>query len=247
MTEQGKMTKQEISASIVAGMGFVFDLYDELGSLLRYVQQGIESSDLSVGKPLNARLSVAAGGRSRSIASKWMQTALGLIVQVVPEADDSEDDEEDEDDIAADDSDNEVNSRAREKIAITADTQLIAVRATLYDPRFSKNASFTPVLSGAVLTGIMGTPVVGRRKRNPDAKPAKPTTDFEVRAGWLSRLLRYIDPGVAQGHRITCRIPKLAISATVSGIIEQDLADFDSEDKLDGFVTSLVELANTEA
>jgi hypothetical protein len=244
MTEQGTMTKQEISSSIVDGMGFVFDLYNELASLLRYVQQGIESSDLSVGKPLNSRLSVPPAGRSPAIASKLMQTALGLIVQVEAEPDESEDDEDDEDDLAADDSDPEGSSRAREKIAVTAETQLIAVRATLYDPKKSKNTAFTPVLSGAVLTSITGTPVAGRRKKSPDATPVKPKSDFEVKAGWLSRLLRHVNPDLTQGHHITYRIPKLAISATVSGIIQQDLADFDTEDKLDGFVNSLVELAN---
>ena len=108
----------------------------------------------------------------------------------------------------------------------------------------ASKASFTPVLSGAVLTGITGTPVAGRKKKNAEAKPTKPTTDFEIRAGFLARLLRHVNPGLPKGHRITLKVPRFAIAATVSGFIQQDLADFDTEDKLDGFVNSLVELAN---
>jgi hypothetical protein len=246
-TEQRNITKQEISSSIVSGMGFVFDLYNELGSLLRYVQQGLDASDISIGKPLNARLTIHNARRGRSMASKWMQTTLGLIVQIEAESDDSEDDEEDEDEdeLASDEGDEEeISSRARRKVSVTSDTQLIGVRATLYDPRMSKNVSFTPVLSGAVLADLERKPV-GRRRKKADqgAKAAQPTPDFEINSGGLSRLLSHLDPGLTTGQRIACRVPRYEISATVSGCIEQELADFDAEDKLDGFIDSVVRLA----
>lgn len=245
MDKERAMSPDEVSASIVAGVGFVFDLFNEIGSFIRYLQDALEASDLNVGKPLNSRLTVARKRVKRSFADRWLQTDFGLMVQI--EAEPSDDDALEDDYLDEEDEEDEgeqESKRSRRKVSITSETQLIGIRANLYDPRQAKSDAFKPVVLGAFLGSLERAEAARRRKAKArsTARPNKPLRKFEVSANGLSKLLAQLEPGLTQKQRITCRIPRYELSATVSGVVQKDLGSFDSEERIDEFVQALVRL-----
>ena len=87
---------EEISRRIVTGMGLVYDLFQEVNSLLRLLAQGLANSEADI-RPLTLRGSVLPRNKkSKSIVDWFLKLDVGLLATVG--AGDSHESEETDDD-----------------------------------------------------------------------------------------------------------------------------------------------------
>ena len=235
MNTKEKFSHSEISERIVAGMGLVYDLFNEMNSFFRMLVETLQSSDLDL-LLLKRRFILPKTKKRRllSSADDYVKRDMGFVAQIGAGGD-----LDDEAIDVLEDEDIEVDKKG---IQITPDSQFLAVRAILYDPEAAKTDSFEPYVVGAVLSSISRYPrgkalkeVVGvvKKKEKFQLKPA----------GRIYRALIQLDPTVKKGHEISWTIPKYKISATVNGIVANPLVEFDTEEKFNEFVESLINLA----
>ena len=237
MSDEQTLTHAEISRRIVTGMGLVYELYNELNGLLRMILEGLMRSDLEtdVVKALVFRLPLPRG-KALTPADSTLLLDRGFIMELgVAGAEDEEAEAEDQE-IEDEDSEVEKTGKGRE---IDPDSEFLAIRAVLYNPAKAKNKDFTPAIVGAILSDLK------RVAKGKFGRGKKPAEKFQAQRAHLFRLLKSLDPGAAQGDTISCRIPKYDLLATVTSIQSRPLAEFDSEDAVNGFVKELVAMAGT--
>ena len=240
MSDEQTLTHAEISRRIVTGMGLVYDLYNELNGLLRMILEGLMSSDLETDVVrVKAFKLPLPHGKARTPADSMLLLDRGFIMELgVAGGEDEETDDQDEQD---EDEESEAKSQQNRR-QITPDSQFLAIRAVLYDPKQTKNKEFAPAIVGATLAEMKRVP------KSRLAPSKKATGNFQAQKSHLLWLTQSLDPTVAQGDTISCRIAKYELLAKVTNIQSRPLAEFDSEDAVNSFVAELVAMAeNAEA
>jgi len=235
MNTEEKLSHREISERIVAGMGFVYDLFNEMSSFFRMLIDVLQSSDLDLlllkkrlilPKPRDRRLT--------SSADEYVKRDMGFIAQIGVGGD--------EDDESVDILENEDIEADQKGIKITPDSQFLAVRAILYDPEAAKKDSFKPFVVAAVLTTLNRFPKGKALKAAGDKAKKQKKFDLKNRR-YIYRAIIQLDPSLKKGQEISWGIPKYKITATVNSIVANPLVEFDTEEKFNEFVESLINLA----
>ena len=235
MNTEEKLSHSEISGRIVAGMGLVYDLFNEMNSFFRMLIEALDSSDLDL-LLLKQRFILPKTKKRRllSPADDYIKRDMGFVAQIGAGGD-----LDDEAIDVLEDEDIEVDKKG---IQITPDSHFLAVRAILYEPEAIKTNSFEPYVVGAVLSSINRSPRGKALKEVVGVVKKKEKFQFKP-AGRIYRALIQLDPTVKKGHEISWAIPKYKVSATVSGIVANPLVEFDTEEKFNEFVESLINLA----
>jgi hypothetical protein len=235
MSTEEELSHNEISERIIAGMGLVYDLFNEMNSFFRMLVEALQASDLDL--LLLKRRFILPKTRKRrflSSADDYVKRDMGFVAQIGAGGD-----LDDEAIDVLEDEDIEVDKKG---IQITPDSQFLAVRAILYDPEAAKTDSFKPFVVGAILSSLNQSSRGRAIKEVGDV--VKKKENFQLKpAGRIYRALIQLDPTVKKGHEISWVIPKYKVSATVSGIVANPLVEFDTEEKFNEFVESLINLA----
>ena len=235
MSTEKELSHNEISERIIAGMGLVYDLFNEMNSFFRMLVEALESSDLDL--LFLKRRFVLPKTKKRKLlspADDYIKRDMGFVAQIG-----AGEDLDDESLDMMDDEDVEVDKKG---IQITPESQFLGVRAILYEPEAIKTDSFDPYVVGAVLSSITRSPK-GKPKKEAGGV-AKKGEKFQIKpSGRIYRGLIQLDPTTKKGHEISWGIPKYKISATVSGVVAKPLVEFDTEEKFNEFVESLINLA----
>lgn len=226
MSRKEKLSHKEISERIVAGMGLVYDLFNEMNSLFRMFIDSLQSSDLDL-LILKRRFLLPKPKERRlyTVADDYIKRDMGFIAQVGAGGD-----EDDEPVDLLDDEDLEIN---RKGIQITPDTQFLAVRAILYDPEAVKDDSFEPYIIGALLSSL---------NQSPRGKAERKNKFHLKRSGRLFRAMIQLNSTLKKGQEISWVIPKYKLSATVSGIVIRPVVEFDTEEVFNEFIESITNL-----
>ncbi|NNF44126.1 MAG: hypothetical protein HKN62_13995 [Phycisphaerales bacterium] len=215
-------------------MSFVYDLYGEVTSFFRLLREQLQASDLDVGKPLARRLSLPRSKAERGPVSFLMKTNLGLIAELSAASVDDIADEDEE----IEDSEVEDLPASSKALQVTPDTQFVAVRALLFDPKRAKDTHFRPFVVAAALSSLIRTPVLPKKKAL--TLGVKPQDTFSISRRHLPHLLGSLNPNTVVGTQISCRIPRNQLSTSVVAVVTRDLAEFDSETSIESFVQELV-------
>ena len=235
MNTEEKLSHSETSERIVAGMGLVYDLFNEMNSFFRMLVEALQSSDLDL-LLIKQKFILPKTKKRRLLrpADDYVKRDMGFVAQIgaAGDLDDEAIDVLENDDIEAD----------KKGIQITPDSQFLAVRAILYDPEAAQSDSFEPYVVGAILSSL---------NQSPRGKAAKPTggkvkkqKKFHIaRSGRIIRAIVQLDPSLKKDQEISWLIPKYKISATVSDIVAKPLVEFDTEEKFNEFVESLINFA----
>lgn len=237
MPTEPKLTPDEISERIVAAVGFVDELHEEIRGLLRMIldtlqSSGLDPSVLSRLKDPGFSLPVPKG-KSRPLRKKYHAHHRALVVQVgAGEGDEDIADEEDGDD--------QDNGADKKGIEASPDSTFLAVIVRLYEPDKAKAKGFKPSVTGACLSGLQFTPTAKKQEASPqEPPPAKLAKRRFLQIFWE------IEAGTKQNDTLTCRVLRGHLSATVAAIETRLLAEFDSEEKVRDFADSLVGMAET--
>lgn len=235
MNKEKELSHDEVSRRIVAGMGLVYDLFNEMNSFFRMLVEALESSDLDLFF-FRRKFVLPKTKKSKllSPADAYIKRDMGFVAQIG-----AGEDLDDESLDMMDDEDIEVDKKG---IQITPDSQFLGVRAILYEPEAIKTDSFDPYVVGAVLSSITRSPK-GKSQKEAGGV-AKKREKFQLkRSGRIYRGLIQLDATTKKGHEISWGIQKYKISATVSGVVAKPLVEFDTEEKFNEFVESLINLA----
>lgn len=227
--KQNELPASEVSRRIVTVMKMSYELYDELVGFLRMLQDCLESSDLE--------LNLIAGGSSyalpreprktRGEADNYMKTDLGIVYEtgVSSVVDEEEDDEK---------RDAELDKRG---LAITADSQFLAIRVHLYDRNAPDPDAFQPTVFAALLDDVTKT---SRSKKGPGTG----SRQFTVARNQFLVIVKKIDSGIPEGQVLTRPITKGILNLKVSRIVSRALTDFTSETQVQEFVDQIVQMAS---
>ena len=229
MQEQTTLTPDQISERITTALGLAYDLYGEVESLLRLIREGLEASDADI-TPLSGQKhfmlpSIKKDGR----LYRYLKTDLGFIADV------GSTNEEDTDAGGDDEEEDEADSR---KLSITADTQILGVRAILYSHTTEKSKAFQPVVVASLLNSITRTP--GGKKKN--TKGASCQESFSAKASPLKRLVKQAGASTQVAEEIRFG----SFGATIAGISSKPLASFNSEESVNTFVEEIVRMVDGE-
>ena len=235
MNTEEKLSHSEISERIVAGMGLVYDLFNEMNSFFRMLVEALQSSDLDL-LLLNRRYILPKTRKRRLLrpADYYVKRDVGFIAQIGAGGD--------LDDEVIDILEDEEIEVDKKGIKITPDSQFLAVRAILYDPEAAQTDSFEPYVVGAILSSLNQSPR-GKAAKPPGGQVKKQKKFHISRSGRIVRAIVQLDPSLKKGQEISWFIPKFKISATVSDIVAKPLVEFDTEPKFNEFVESLINLA----
>jgi hypothetical protein len=225
---------EEISRRIVTGMGLVYDLFQEVNSLLRLLAQGLANSEADI-RPLTLRGSVLPRNKkSKSIVDWFLKLDVGLLATVG--AGDSHESEETDGDASDAGSDAEQEEKAdKAVIKIGPETRYLGVRVILFDPLARDPAKFTPVLV-AGLIGSIQRPAKGAKRKSGDAKPE---TNFTLRRAAIKQLVKQLTANVKAGQSIKARSYGGAVHATLVQALVVPLAQISTEDKVNQLVDQL--------
>ncbi len=230
MSVEEKLSAEEISRRITAGMGLVYDLFNEMNNFFRQVLEALDSSAIEM-HPIKKRFILPKPKKRtmKTAADDYVKTDMGFMAEVgVGGADDEDVEEIDED---------EETELDQKKISITPESQFLAVRANLYDTKKTHAGSFEPFVVAAILSSFK------RSHRKEAVDKGKAQSKFQLKKG--GQLLRgavLLDPSLEKGKEISWMIPKYIISAKVSGILSRTLVDFDTEEKFTRFIEDLVSM-----
>ena len=225
----------EVSRRIVAGMGFVYDLFQEMNVLFRLLHQGLQEAEAGIHVHAGKGYQLRRGKAHITAADRYLRTDMGFLASIAPTAADTVDQEavsvaEVADDAAEEDEEDEVD---RATVAITSSTQFLGLRAVLYDRSVSAPLDFQPVIVAAVLDGF------GRYKK---AAPGTVESDFTVKRSYPKRLVKDLLPGIAKGEVLTTRIPGHYMRGRISAVHQAPLAAFTSEASVQEFIDRVAEM-----
>jgi len=238
MATEQKLTPDEISERIVAALGFVDDLHEEVRGLLRMILDTLQSSGLDPAVVSSLRGSgfklLMPKRKSRSLRKKYQAHHRALVVQLG--AGEGDEDIPDEDD--GDEQDNDADKKG---IEFTPDSTFIAVIVRLYEPDKARAKGFKPYVIGAYLKEFefrySAKSQKAAHKGPTSAKLAKPQ---------FLQVFWELEAGAKQNDRLTCRVLRGHLSATVAEIETRLLAEFDSEEKVKEFADALIGMAESD-
>jgi len=228
MNTDEKLSREEIAERIVTGMGMVYDLFNEMNSFFRSVLDALESSELDV-LPIKKRF-ILPKPRNRSLktaADDYLKIDMGFIALLGVGGLEDEDTVEDEED-----GETELEKKG---ILINPDSQFLAVRAILYNPKQVKTGSFDPFVVGALLSSLVRSP------RKKSEGKVKKDEDFRLKkSGQLFRSMGQLEPSLEIGNEISWMIPKYILTASVTGVVKSPLVNFDTEENFNAFIEKLI-------
>lgn len=235
MDKKKKLSKKDISERIVAGMGMVHGLFNEMHAFFRLIVETMDSSDLEIAllKP-TFWLPHAKKRRFRDAADDYVKTKMGLIAEIGTAG--LEDEENDE-------SEEEIDAEFEKKgLSIVSGSKFLAIRANLYDPTKISENPFEPYVVGAVLCEITAYPR-GKALKKAGTKPKK-MREFNIkRRREFFKLMGQLEPGLKKDHEISWNVTKYTISAKVKWIVFRPLVNFDTEKKFNEFSEKLLSMA----
>ena len=228
---------EEISRRIVTGMGLVYDLFQEVNSLLRLLAQGLENSEADI-RPLTLRGSVLPRNKkTKSIVDWFLKLDVGLLATVG--ARDSNEIEETDDDTSDEGSDAEQEEKAdKAVIKISPETRYLGVRVILFDPLARDPAKFQPMLV-AGLIGSIQRPAKGSKRR---AGETRPETTFTLRRAAIKQLVKQLTADAKAGQSIKARSYGGEVHATLVQALVVQLAEISTEDKVNQLVDQVTAL-----
>ncbi len=233
MSAEEKLSAEEVSKRIVAGMGMVYDLFNEMNNFFRQVLDALDASDMEI-HPIKKRFILPKPRKKgmKKAADDYVKTDMGFMAEIGGGV-------SDDDELEGIDEDEETELDYK-KISITPESQFLIVRANLYDAKMAETDSFEPFVVAAILSSLK------RSDRKHTAARAKAQSKFQLKkGGQLLRGSQLVEPSVERGKEISWVIPKYVVSAKVSGIVSRALVDFDTEEKFTKFVEDLVSMIET--
>lgn len=240
MADEIKLTpeEEEVSRQIVLGMGFVYDIYNEMNRLFSLIAQLLNRSEAGLGhiKEKSPFTLPRLKKFDTTPANKLMKTEMGFLTTIGADQKAVEDEDEDGDE---DEDENEApTKKRRKKIDIGADDKFLAVRATLYDPKIAKGkmSSFRPTVVAVVLSSLSLKPSRKTAKTEGSSKLAS----FKTAGGSLKKLVRECRPDVKKATRLSCTVQGGELSAAVENVEIRWVASFDSEQAVTKFVEQLI-------
>jgi hypothetical protein len=238
MTNEPKLSPEEISKRITTGMGLVYDLFNEMNSLLRLIAQGLESSESDI-RPFARAFMMPKEYKGATPADSYIKTDMGFMATIggTELSELSEEDDNTEED-------SDTDSGDKKKIQVNLNTQILGVRAILYDTQATADGDFQPTLVACVLSSFTLTP----RGKKAKIQGAAATDSFETKRGNMRRLLKHVPPELSPKMQVTARIVGWELSAVVTAFERRLLAEFDSEEQVNGYIEKLIEMVeNAEA
>lgn len=235
MNTEKKLSKKDISERIVAGMGMVYGLFNEMHAFFRLFVETMHSSDLDIAL-LKSKFGLphAKKRRFRDAADDYVKTEMGVIAEIGAGGPEEEENEESEEEIEAE--------FEKKGLSIVSTSKFLAVRASLYDPKRVKEGPFEPYVVGAVLCEITAYPRGKTLKKA--GTTAEKMSDFNIKKRReFFRLMRQLEPGLKKDQEISWKVTKYTVSAKVKGIVSRPLVDFDTEKKFNEFSEKLLFLA----
>ena len=227
MNSEEKLNPEEISKRIVTGMGMVYDLFNELTVFFRSVLDALQSSDLDL-LPITQRFILPNPKirKLRTAADDYVKTDMGFIAEIGAGGMEDEEISEDEEEREA-----EIEKKG---IAITPDSQFLAIRAVLYNKEKLTAGSFDPTLIAAAISSFKRSP----RKKG-EAETKKEEKFIIKKSGHIFRCMGQIETSLEQGKEIKWLIPRYKLSATIMGVMKRPLVDFDTEEKFNDYIEEL--------
>jgi hypothetical protein len=237
MSADETIAPDEIARRITTGMGLVYDLFNEMNSFFRLLVQGLEAADAGI-HPRGPKGFLLPKRRQRANpADRFVKTDMGLFAEIGGVVGDDSSEEE-SDDLESESEEDEEPEMDKASISITPESRFLGVRAILYEPSKSQSTPFTPVVVAALLTSAT-------RARGKKQKFSKPETAFQVKRGAFRRLVKELHPVLEPQQQISRRVPGQILSATITAREVLPLAHFDSEDKVNDFIETLVQMAES--
>lgn len=232
------LAPSEISRRIAAGMGLVYDLFQEVNSLLRLLAQGLESCDADI-QPLTLRgIVLPKGKKNPSAIDKFLKLDMGLLAVVG--AADSDELADVEDDSTDSDGDAEQEEASDKKlIKINPETRFLGVRVILFDPFVKDRARFQPVLVAGLICSIH-RPAKGSKQKSGKA-PLE--TSLTLRRAAIKQLVKQLSADAQKGQSIKARAQGGAVHATIGNAQVVPLAELATEKEVDRLVDQLAKMA----
>ena len=235
MSDQESLSPEEISRRITAGMGLVYDLFKELHSLFRMIYQGLRDSEADLHVIPWKMFMLPRNKKGTTIADRFLHIDMGLLAELGVSAS-----LESEDDLDTADESEEIDVETdKTAVAITPDSQYLAVRAVVYDPSVPAD-KFTPALVAVVFSSITRQPLGKKAKAGGETGIQD---SFQLKRTILKRLIKQLQPSLKPGQTISARVTKALLGAKVVTVEVVPLGEFNSQEKVSEFVDRLVTMA----
>lgn len=234
MTDEERLSPQEISKRIVVGMGLVYDLYNELVGFLRMVRETLEHSELELSSLTAGKFKLPLGPRRmRTAADDYVSVDLGMVFEIGVASEEEEDDDSD------DESEEKEAELEKKGLQIAADSQFLAIRVILYDRNHPSPAEFEPIVVASVLSDMT------KKSSTTKTTSGKTIKQFTVRRNRFLHLLKNLWPDVSENQTISARVPRGQLNATVAAIMSRPLAEFRSEKDVQEFMDQITNMVGS--
>ena len=223
-----KNKADDVSQRITDGMQLVFDLFNEMDSLMRLIKDGLANSGAALTLQGPKSFILPRGRRFKNLAERFVKPDMGLLVALDSAADADE---------FVEDSDEEEESSASNgaSVEIADDTRYLGIRAILYATEAPDPRKAQPVLVAAVLSDFSACRGGSKKKKAANIN--------RVRKGLVKRLLKKLDRDLQPGSKLAVKgVGSVTLEAMVESIHIVPIVQFTSEEEVGVYVEKLVQM-----